>query len=189
MKMKTDVLIIGGGPGGATAAMLLIREGIKPIVLEQETFPRFHIGESMTGEAAQLLRRLGLEEKMLSANYPVKHGVKVYGADGVMLDEAAKRGANVIRGKAVKPLLGEDGSMRGVTMRRPDGSHEDIEAEVTLDCSGLATFLANQRVTGPKYVGNYDKQIALFSHATGAVRGSASSGEDAKDNTLIFYLK
>ena len=151
MKMKTDVLIIGGGPGGVTAAMLLIREGIKPIVLEQETFPRFHIGESMTGEAAQLLRRLGLEEKMLSANYPVKHGVKVYGADGVnawfipvcartpdwkltpgttwqvrrshfdgmMLDEAAKRGANVIRGKAVKPLLGEDGSMRGVTMRRP----------------------------------------------------------------------
>ncbi|PYJ03255.1 MAG: hypothetical protein DMF00_00700 [Verrucomicrobia bacterium] len=107
----------------------------------------------------------------------------------MMLDEAAKRGANVIRGKAVKPLLGEDGSMRGVTMRRPDGSHEDIEAEVTLDCSGLATFLANQRVTGPKYVGNYDKQIALFSHATGAVRGSASSGEDAKDNTIIFYLK
>ena len=151
--MKTDVLVIGGGPGGAAAAMFLLREGIKPIVLEQETFPRFHIGESMTGEAAQLLRRLGLEEKMLSANYPVKHGVKVYGADGVnawfipvcartpdwkltpgttwqvrrshfdgmMLDEAEKRGANVIRGKAVKPLLHEDGGVRGVTMRRVEG--------------------------------------------------------------------
>ena len=41
----------------------------------------------------------------------------------------------------------------------------------------LATFLANQRVTGPKYVGNYDKQIAFFSHATGAIRDSGSSGE------------
>jgi len=61
-------------------------------------------------------------------------------------------------------------------MRRPDGSYEDIEAEVTLDCSGLATFLGNQRVTGPKYVGNYDKQIAFFSHATGATRDSGSSG-------------
>src|SRR6266536_6371871 len=83
MKIKTDVLIIGGGPGGAAAAMFLLREGIKPIILEQETFPRFHIGESMTGEAGQLLRRLGLEEKMLSANYPVKHGGKVYGSDDV----------------------------------------------------------------------------------------------------------
>ena len=221
MNIKTDVLIIGGGPGGAAAAMFLIREGIKPIVLEQETFPRFHIGESMTGEAGQLIRRLGLEEKMLSANYPVKHGVKVYGSegvntwfipvsartpnwklipgttwqvrrshfDGMMLEEAEARGAKVVRGKAVKPLLSEDGGMRGVTMRRPDGSHEDIEAEVTLDCSGLATFLANQRVTGPKYVGNYDKQVAFFSHATGAIRDSGTSGDQARNNTLIFYLK
>ncbi len=215
------MLIIGGGPGGAAAAMFLLREGINPVILEQETFPRFHIGESMTGEAGQLLRRLGLEEKMLSAHYPVKHGVKVYGPesvndwfipvcvrtpdwkllpgttwqvrrshfDGMMLQEAEKRGANIIRGKAVKPLLGEDGGLRGVTVRRPDGSHEDIEAEVTLDCSGLATFLANQRVTGPKYVGNYDKQVAFFSHATGGIRNSGASGETAKGNTLIFYKK
>src|ERR671923_2403950 len=80
--MKTDVLIIGGGPGGSAMAMFLSREGIKPIILEREAFPRFHIGESMTGEAAQLLRRLGLEEKMSKADYPVKHGVKVYGSDG-----------------------------------------------------------------------------------------------------------
>src|SRR5437867_9268362 len=109
--------------------------------------------------------------------------------DGMMLEEAEARGANMVRGRAVTPLLGEHGGLRGVTMRRPDRSHEDIEAEVTLDCSGLATFLANQRVTGPKYVGNYDKQVAFFSHATGAIRDSGSSGEHAKDNTLIFYLK
>jgi 1H-pyrrole-2-carbonyl-[peptidyl-carrier protein] brominase len=76
------VLIIGGGPGGAAAARFLIREGIKPIILEREAFPRFRIGESMTGEAGQVLRRLDLKKKMLSANYPVKHGVKVYGSDG-----------------------------------------------------------------------------------------------------------
>ena len=60
--MKTEVLIVGGGPGGAAAAMFLAKEGVKPIILEQEEFPRFHIGESMTGEAGNLLRRLGLEE-------------------------------------------------------------------------------------------------------------------------------
>ena len=57
--MKTEVLIIGGGFGGTAAAMLLIKEGIKPIIVEQEEFPRFHIGELMTGEAGALLRRLG----------------------------------------------------------------------------------------------------------------------------------
>ena len=81
--MKTDVLIVGGGPGGAVSAMFLLREGIKPVILEQEEFPRFHIGESMTGEAGQVLRRLGFEDKMRAAGYPVKHGVKVYGADGM----------------------------------------------------------------------------------------------------------
>src|SRR5438094_182243 len=81
MKIKTDVLIIGGGPGGATAAMFLVREGIKPIVLEQETFPRFHIGESMHVEAGQVRLCLVLEVMMLSANFPVKHGLKVYGSD------------------------------------------------------------------------------------------------------------
>ena len=60
---------------------------------------------------------------------------------------------------------------------------EDIESEVVLDCSGMATFLANQRVTGPKYVGSYDKQIAFFAHVKGAIRDRGTSGEMAKDNT------
>jgi flavin-dependent dehydrogenase len=217
--MKTDVLIIGGGPGGSAMAMFLAREGIKPVILEQEEFPRFHIGESMTGEAAQVVRRLGLEQKMV--RHPVKHGVKVFGTTGVnswyvpvssrdkewnlsfsttwqvrrsdfdamMLKEAETRGATVMRGTATKPLLAEDGALRGIKVRWPDGKSEDIETQVVLDCSGQATFLANQRVTGPKYLGNYDKQVAFFSQVTGAVRGSGPSGEEFKDNTLIFYAK
>ena len=51
--------------------------------------------------------------------------------------------------------------LRGVTVRKKDGTEEDFESEVLLDCSGMATFLANQRVTGPKYLGSYDKQIAF----------------------------
>jgi len=219
--MKTDVLIIGGGPGGAATAMFLVREGIKPVILEQEEFPRYHIGESLTGEGGQSLRRLGLEDEMVKREHPVKHGVKVFGTSGVnswyvpvsardkewnlsfsttwqvrrsdfdtmMLKEAETRGATVMRGTATKPLLADDGAVRGVTVRWPDGKSEEIETQIVLDCSGQATFLANQRVTGPKYVGSYDKQVAFFSQVTGAVRGPGISGEDAKDNTLIFYAK
>ncbi|MDQ3198464.1 MAG: tryptophan 7-halogenase [Verrucomicrobiota bacterium] len=219
--MKTDVLIIGGGPGGSAAAMFLLKEGIKPIILEQEKFPRFHIGESMTGEAAAVLRRLGLADEMMARRYPVKHGVRVYGKDGnnswfipvaardanwelqngstwqvrrsdfdgMMIDTAAKRGAQLVHGSAVKALLGEDGGVRGVTMRHPDGRMEDIEATVVLDCSGMATFLGNQKITGPKYVGAYDKQIAFFAHVRGALRDEGTEGETAPGNTIIFYEK
>ena len=216
--MKTDVAIIDGGPGGAVAAMFLLREGIEPLIVEQAEFPRFHIGESMTGEAGGVLRRLGLGEAMMKREFPMKHGVRVLGTsswfipvarrdenweiqpsftwsvrrsefDSLMLEEAKKRGATVIRGTAIKALRTEEGGVRGITIRRVDETTEDIEAEVVLDCSGMATFLANQRVTGPKYVGSYDKQIAFFAHVKGALRDRGTSGEMAKDNTLIFYKK
>jgi hypothetical protein len=61
----------------------------------------------------------------------------------------------------------------------------DIESEVVLDCSGQATFLANAGVTGPKYRGNYDKQIAIFSQVAGAIRDEGPH----RDDTLIFYQK
>ena len=48
--MKTQVAIVGGGPAGSAAAMFLAREGIQSIIIEKETFPRYHIGESMSGE-------------------------------------------------------------------------------------------------------------------------------------------
>lgn len=219
--METDALIIGGGPGGSAAAMFLLREGITPIILEQEEFPRFHIGESLTGEAAQVLRRLGLEEKMNAMSNPVKHGVRVWGTnatnswyvkvssrdqdwnlsnsttwqvrrsafDKMMLDEAQERGAKVMRGRATKALQNVDGSLRGVAVRWADGREEEIETKVVLDCSGQATFLANQKVTGPKYMGSYDKQVAFFSHARGALRDTGTEGELAPDNTHIFYYK
>ena len=79
--MKADVLIIGGKPDGSTAAMFLLRQGITPVILEQEEFPRFHMGESMTREAAQVMRRFGLAEEMDTMANPVKHGVRVYGTN------------------------------------------------------------------------------------------------------------
>jgi FADH2-dependent halogenase len=217
--MKTDVLIIGGGPSGAAAAMFLLRQGIVPLMLEQEEFPRFHIGESLTGEAAQLLRRLGLKEKMEQMESPVKHGVVVYAKaattwfvrvssrdknwkltdnitwqvrrsefDKMMLNEALSRGARLLPGRAIKALR-NDGALAGIRMRHPDGREEEIETKVVLDCSGQSTFLANQKMTGPKYIGNYDKQVAFFSHVRGAIRGPDTEGPEAKDNTLIFYDK
>src|SRR5712691_12461966 len=77
-----QVIIIGGGPAGATTALCLLQLGIKPVLLEKEAFPRYHIGESLTGEAGNTLRSLGLEKIMDGHAFPVKHGVVVYGPAG-----------------------------------------------------------------------------------------------------------
>jgi flavin-dependent dehydrogenase len=220
--MKTDVLIVGGGPGGSAAAMFLAREGLKPMIVEAETFPRYHIGESMTGAGGKVLRDLGLTEEMYKRKYPTKQGVKVYGQsskgswfvpvtgrdenwnlfewdtwqvrrsdfDKMMLDEAVSRGATLIHGKAVNPLR-DNGSVKGAQIRMADSDKlQDIESEVLLDCSGQATWLANfGGVTGPKYLGAYDKQIAIFSQVADTVRDTGGTRETDKDNTLIFYQK
>lgn len=56
-----DVLILGGGPAGSTAANLLATAGHRVLVLEKEIFPRFHIGESLLPGDFPTFERIGLD--------------------------------------------------------------------------------------------------------------------------------
>ncbi|MDX8399949.1 MAG: tryptophan 7-halogenase, partial [Gallionellaceae bacterium] len=58
MKQTYDIAIIGTGMGGSTLAAILARQGLRVIVFEGNTHPRFAVGESMILETSEVMRAL-----------------------------------------------------------------------------------------------------------------------------------
>jgi flavin-dependent dehydrogenase len=56
-----EVLVIGGGPAGSTVANLLAQHGRSVVLIEKDTFPRFHIGESLLPCGLPIFGRLGVD--------------------------------------------------------------------------------------------------------------------------------
>ena len=59
-RTDADVLIIGAGPAGSMAAVLLKKQGLRVLILEKERFPRFSIGESLLPQSLGLLEEAGM---------------------------------------------------------------------------------------------------------------------------------
>lgn len=160
-----DVLIIGGGPGGATAATLLARAGHSVRVLERERFPRFRIGESLLPAEIPIFERLGFEPpagatvRKLGAEFldeatgdravywfadglpgTLGHAVHVERApfDEALVDLARRTGADVRQGeRALEVDIGGD----GVEVRTETGSHR---ARYLVDATGQDALLARR---------------------------------------------
>src|SRR4051812_46739323 len=64
MQTECDVVVMGGGPAGATAAALLAERGHRVVLLEKEAHPRFHIGESLLPANVPLFEKLGVAAEM-----------------------------------------------------------------------------------------------------------------------------
>jgi flavin-dependent dehydrogenase len=127
-----DVLVIGGGPGGSTAACLLAEKGYRVVLLEKARHPRFHIGESLLpanlpimerlGVSAQI-RAIGLEKwgaefvspcdgrhqefwfaRSLDKSLPLAYQVRRSEFDEILIRRAAQLGAEVIEGCRVRDV-------------------------------------------------------------------------------------
>jgi len=59
----SDVAVIGGGPGGSSAAAHLARGGLSVTLFERDVFPRFKVGESLVPATMLMLERLGVQNE------------------------------------------------------------------------------------------------------------------------------
>src|SRR3984957_12030619 len=127
-----DILIIGGGPAGSTAATLLAERGYRVVVLEKARHPRFHIGESLLPANLPLLERLGVAEQVRAIgmrkwgaefvshwdgrrqdfrfaeawnkSLPMAYQVRRSVFDEILIRRAAQVGAQVIEGARVREV-------------------------------------------------------------------------------------
>ena len=84
MKKAWDLIVVGGGPAGSTLAGLVkkLMPGRRVLLLERETGPRHHVGESLLPGLVPVLKELGAYEKIDGAGFPRKLGATyVWGAD------------------------------------------------------------------------------------------------------------
>jgi halogenation protein CepH len=72
---ETDVIVVGGGPGGSTLATLVAMRGHRVVLLEKEKFPRYQIGESLLPSTVHGICRLtGVADELAKAGFTKKRG-------------------------------------------------------------------------------------------------------------------
>ncbi len=209
---RCDVLLIGGGPAGSTAAALLAEKGHRVTLLEKARHPRFHIGESLLPANLPLFEKLGVGAEVKGIgmekwgaefvspwhhhsqtfefadawdkSMPHAYQVRRSEFDEILIRNAGHKGANIIEGCRVHEVefLPND---EGAIVRaeHDDGRSETWKCRFIIDASGRETFLGNRFKT--KRRNPKHNSSSIYGHFNGAKRNEGKK----EGHITIFWFE
>jgi geranylgeranyl reductase family protein len=158
-----DVLVVGGGPAGASTAYWLAEAGHDVVVCERKVFPRDKTcGDGLTPRAVKQLADMGVEDAIARDHHrfdglrAVAHGITlelawpehpIYPSHGYVVrrrdldqlvaEHAVKAGATLWQGAEVLAPLTSRGLVTGATVKRKDtGAVEEVQARYVVVADG-----------------------------------------------------
>ncbi|MBN8615821.1 MAG: tryptophan 7-halogenase [Deltaproteobacteria bacterium] len=171
MSEELDVVVVGGGPAGSTAAAIAARRGLSVLLLEGGTHPRPHVGESLLPGIIPILEAMGALEAVEAAGFRRKSGSTHHGwgktpawdlwfrdseaydhawlverarFDAILFESAQRAGARCLTRARATSVIFEGERAVGVRYTHQDAEHE-VRARFVIDASGQPGLVARAR--------------------------------------------
>ncbi len=205
-----DVIVVGAGPAGTSAATVLGQLGRKALIVEKEVFPRYKVGESLIPYCYFPLERLGMIEKLNQSHFTEKYSVQFVSTEGkvsqpfyffqhydhpssktwqvvrsefdrIMLDNALEQGADVMMETTVRHFLQDGEQVVGVEAQNKEGQRYELRAPVTIDASGRDMLSIKQHQW--RVPDKSLNKMAVWTYYKGALR---DEGMDAGATTVAY---
>src|SRR5476649_2277282 len=208
--VQCDVVVIGGGPAGSTAAALLARRGYRVIALEKAHHPRFHIGESLLPMNLPIFERLGVLDKVRAmgvfkpgADFEADnargyntyafaraigqsptHAYQVWRQDfdEMLYEHARECGADAREGHEVMSVAHEGPGVSRLEVQTDGGQSYRIQSRYVVDASGRDALLSAKKKLRRK--NDLHQSAAIFGHFRGAAQ---RAGEDAGNISIYRF--
>lgn len=166
--MIYDVIVVGAGPGGSSAANFLARDGVKVLLLDKSAFPRDKVcGDGMTPQAVYWLDRLGCaadvlahtkgciksadiyvnKEHVLTGGYPADTIYPDFAIlldrrrfDNILLEHAVARGAEFHDRTLVRDVILDNGYARLLAERA--GAPVELRGRIVIGADGVTSAVS-----------------------------------------------
>lgn len=211
MNSSQEVIVIGAGPAGCTASAVLAQLGHDVLLIEKESVPRYHIGESLMPFCWYTLERLGLAKAMDETGFVKKYSVSFVTPDGrqsrpfyffqhrdhpssitwqveradfdaMLFRRAQECGARTLTRTRVRDVVRNgEGAVTGVVATGPDGAEQVHSCKMLIDATGRDALLSGK--LGWRRRDPALNKVAIWTYFEGAKR---DPGIDEGTTTVAY---